>query len=475
MAGQRQPVQFAPESQLQTLSRIAPGINALRGVQQQQQTQQQEMQRMMQRSAALDEMRRAIQDEDLGKYAQALINSGDQDLMQKGAQLQMADLQDKQFRRQYGGLTSNLTPEGMAELSGAGQKGLGLAKELGNYVVRPQPFAVGKNVYVPGQGFEPPPAAPDVAPQPQVLRRGDILVDPTTGERVASNVAQNALMAGAAPGAAPSAAPATQADGRSRYLQARGFEVGPDGAVRPIPGGPADPETIRRQTEARRASGAGAGIGVPVAGKPMSESDLARRRDAVAKEYRNAGTALQNLQETLNSAQQVRTAPGLERATGYSGKYLPSFPGGPAAQAETRLENLRGKITAMGKATAAMSGAIGSIANQEWKILADQIAVIDPVKGVEPMLEQIDSLEKQALAAMGRIKDAYEKQYGEDFERFPQFRELPMPAQGAGLNAPRTPPPARPAAPGRMPAQGGLTPAEQAELDALRRRFGRQQ
>jgi hypothetical protein len=207
----------------------------------------------------------------------------------------------------------------------------------------------------------------------------------------------------------------------------------------------------------------------------MSESELARRRDAVAKEYRNAGTALQNLQETLNSAQQVRTASGLERATGFSGAYLPSFPGGAAAQAQTRLENLRGKITAMGKATAAMSGAIGSIANQEWKILADQIAVIDPVKGVGPMLEQIDSLEKQARSAMGRIKDAYEKQYGEDFERFPQFRELPMPAQGAGLNAPITPPPARPTAPGRVPAQGGLTPAEQAELDALRRRFGRQQ
>jgi len=36
MAAQRQPMQFAPESQLQTLSRIAPGINALRGIQQQQ-------------------------------------------------------------------------------------------------------------------------------------------------------------------------------------------------------------------------------------------------------------------------------------------------------------------------------------------------------------------------------------------------------------------------------------------------------
>lgn len=454
MAGQRQPMQFAPESQLQTLSRIAPGINALRGVQQQQQTQQQEMQRMMQRSAALDEMRRAIQDEDLGKYAQALINSGDQYLMQKGAQLQMVYLQDKQFRRQYGGLTSNLTPEGMAELAGAGQKGLGLAKELGNYVVRPQPFAVGKNVYVPGQGFVAPPSAPDVAPQPQVLRRGDILVDPTTGERVASNVAQNALMAGAAPGAAPSAAPTAQADLRARYLQARGYEIGPDGEVTYIRGGPQDPAVVQRLAEARRASGAA--TGAPAAGKPMSESELARRRDAVAKEYRNAGTALQNLQDTLNSAQLVRTAPGLERATGFSGAYLPSFPGGAAAQAQTRLENLRGKITAMGKATAAMSGAIGSIANQEWKILADQIAVIDPVKGAGPMLEQIASLEQQARSAMERIKDAYEKQYGEDFERFPQFRNLPMPAQGAGLNAPTTQPPARPAA---GPRGSSTTPA----------------
>lgn len=453
MAGQRQPMQFAPESQLQTLSRIAPGINALRGVQQQQQTQQQEMQRMMQRSAALDEMRRAIQDEDLGKYAQALINSGDQELMQKGAQLQMADLQDKQFRRQYGALTSNLTPEGMAELAGAGQKGLGLAKELGTYVVKPQPFAVGKNVYVPGQGFVAPPSAPDVAPQPQVLRRGDILVDPTTGERVASNVVQNALMAGAAPAAGMSV------DQRTRMLSARGYEE-VDGKVRPIPGGPADPEVIRRQAEARRASGAGAGTsaatGAPAAGKPMSESELARRRDAVAKEYRNAGTALQNLQDTLNSAELVRTAPGLARATGFTGAYLPSFTGGAAAQAQTRLENLRGKITAMGKATAAMSGAIGSIANQEWKILADQIAVIDPVKGAGPMLEQIASLEQQARSAMERIKDAYEKQYGEDFERFPQFRNLPMPAQGAGLNAPTTQPPARPAA---GPRGSSTTPA----------------
>ena len=452
LAAQQPALQFQPETRLESLGKIAPAINAMRQMQAQQQTQQREMQAAMRRSAALDEMRLAMQDEDLGKYAQALMNSGDEALMQKGAQLQMADLQDKQFRRQFGGMTGNLTPEGMAALAGAGEKGLKLSQELGRYVPGAQPIAVGRNVYVPGQGFQTPPETAEAPIRPQVLRGGDVLVNPQTGEQIAANAL--------APRAAPAAG--MSADQKTRMLNARGYEE-VDGKVRPIPGGFADPEIIRRQAEARRASGAagaGAGIGAatgaPTAGRPMSESELARRRDAVAKEYRNAGTALQNLQETLNSAQQVRTAPGLERATGFSGAYLPSFTGGAAAQAQTRLENLRGKITAMGKATAAMSGAIGSIANQEWKILADQIAVIDPVKGAGPMLEQIASLEEQARAAMGRIKDAYEKQFGEDFERFPQFRELRMPAQGSGLGAPRT---SSSSAPAAAPRASSAAPA----------------
>ena len=233
---------------------------------------------------------------------------------------------------------------------------------------------------------------------------------------------------------------------------------------------------VQRRSRIATATRAPAAATAPQAGaRPLSEADINKRRDAVAKEYRNAGTALQNLAETLASAEQVRKAPGLERATGFTGAYLPSFPGGSAAQAQTRLDNLRGKITAMGKATAAMSGAIGSIANQEWKILADQIAVIDPVKGAGPMLEQIASLEQQARVSMERIKDAYEKQFGEDFERFPQFRDLPMPARGGGINVQRDAAPRPAATTNRPPAQGNLTPAEKAELDALRRRFGRQQ
>jgi hypothetical protein len=156
----------------------------------------------------------------------------------------------------------------------------------------------------------------------------------------------------------------------------------------------------------------------------LTPSQLIKRRDTIAEEYKSASNALQVTQDVLDSATQVKESEGLSRATGFTGTMLPSFPGGQAAFAETRLKNLKGKVTALGKAAAASTGSIGQIANQEWKILADQIAAIEEIKGAEPLLEQIGLLEAQAQGAMRRIKDAYQKQFGEDFERFPQFSTL---------------------------------------------------
>ncbi len=205
----------------------------------------------------------------------------------------------------------------------------------------------------------------------------------------------------------------------------------------------------------------------PVA-KPLTAAQEATRRDKLGKEFKSASSALQTTQDVLDSIAAVKNSEGLSRATGFTGTMLPSFPEGQAAQAETRLANLKGKVTALGKAAAAASGAIGSIANQEWKILADQIAAIEPVKGAGPLLEQIGLVEAQALGAMERIQDAYNRQFGEDFERFPQFRDLPPPKstqpKGRKSGGAVTPAGAAPA-----PATGALSPAEQAELEQLRK------
>lgn len=202
-----------------------------------------------------------------------------------------------------------------------------------------------------------------------------------------------------------------------------GYRFTPTGDLEPIPGGPA-----ARAAEV----------------KPLTPAQEIKRRDTLGKEFKIAQGALQTTQDVLDSIAFVKSEPGLSRATGFTGM-LPSFSEGKAASAETRLANLRGKITALGKAAAASTGAIGSIANQEWKILADQIAAIDPVKGTGPLLGQLDLVEEQAKGALTRIQEAYQRQFGEDFERFPQFSTLPPPKSsfksGGGAK------PAAPAAP----------------------------
>jgi hypothetical protein len=198
-------------------------------------------------------------------------------------------------------------------------------------------------------------------------------------------------------------------------------------------------------------------------GKPMTQVQAAARRDKLGKEFKTAQSALQTTQDVLDSINFVKAEPGLSRATGFIGTLLPSIPEGQAASAETRLKNLEGKITALGKAQAASTGAIGSIANQEWKILADQIAAIDRTKGTGPLLTQLELVEAQAQGALERIRDGYQRQFGEDFEQFPQFADLPAPKTSF---KPRTPAGGKPAA-----ASGGLSPAEQAELDQLRKQF----
>jgi hypothetical protein len=193
-----------------------------------------------------------------------------------------------------------------------------------------------------------------------------------------------------------------------------GYRFTPSGDLEPIPGGPA----------ARAAEP-----------KPLTPAQEVKRRDTLGKEFKSATAALQTTQDVLDSISFVKSEPGLSRATGYTGM-LPSFSEGAAASAETRLANLKGKITALGKAAAASTGAIGSIANQEWKILSDQIAAIDPVKGAGPLLKQLELVETQAQGAMARIRDAYGRQFGEDFERFPQFSDLPAPQSSFKPRAP---------------------------------------
>jgi hypothetical protein len=194
--------------------------------------------------------------------------------------------------------------------------------------------------------------------------------------------------------------------------------------------------------------GGGAGGGTrESAPKPMTPMQSAKRRDQLGKEFKSAQNALQTTQDVLDSIAFVKAEPGLSRATGFIGTMLPSIPEGDAASAEVRLKNLEGKVTALGKAQASATGSIGSIATQEWQVLRDQIAAIDRSKGTGPLLSQLDLVEAQAQGALERMKDAYQRQFGEDFEQFPQFADLPAPKSSFKARAPA----------GGKPAAGSAT------------------
>jgi len=178
----------------------------------------------------------------------------------------------------------------------------------------------------------------------------------------------------------------------------------------------------------------------PVAGELTAAQKVKLRSDASGAQTA-ANTNLDAIADLGKAINDLRSSPGLSAATGVTGVYLPSFTEGEAAQAEVRLEALRGKITAFGKAAASQSGAIGSIANQEWKILADQVAAINPVKGKKPLLEQLSNLESAMARTSKRIQEAYADLYGEE-ENLPAslraLRAAPS-ATPASTAAPTTP------------------------------------
>jgi hypothetical protein len=298
--------------------------------------------------------------------------------------------------------------------------------------------------------------------RPITVSRGQVVIDPRTGQQIFAAPETTTLSDRFVPVGrlvfdrqtqqyiSPTQAQLAQSQERGNAAPARaplGYRFTQSGDLEPIPGGPA----------ARVSEGAGA-----AQPRPLTPVQEAARRDKLGKEFKSAQAALQTTQDVLDSIAFVKSEPGLGRATGFTGM-LPSIPEGAAASAETRLANLRGKITALGKAQAAATGAIGSIANQEWQILRDQIAAIDPVKGKGPLLQQIELVELQAQGAMGRIRDAYQRQFGEDFERFPQFSDLPQPSSSFKPRAPAS---------NAAPAAPALTPQEQSELQQLRQRFG---
>jgi len=158
--------------------------------------------------------------------------------------------------------------------------------------------------------------------------------------------------------------------------------------------------------------------------KPLTPVQEAKLRDNITKDFRSAQATINQMlapdSGIIASVNAVRrlSPEQKEAITGFSG-YLPSIL--PSSRsADTALKNLKGKVTEMGKSAASLSGAIGQMAVQEWKIVSDMIANLD-VTGMEPadLDNQLDIIESTARRAAQITRDSYENQYAEEFARYP--------------------------------------------------------
>lgn len=160
--------------------------------------------------------------------------------------------------------------------------------------------------------------------------------------------------------------------------------------------------------------------------KPYNASLEQRTTALDQKSVENASKDMQTLEETAAKLNELKQASstlsqhkGLEGISGVSG-YLPSLPAGEAAQAQNAKEALDAKMTALGKVASAASGAIGSMATQEWKILKDQVDVIDPVKlGAKGTQQKLKELNQYADTTLSRLTNQYEREHAPAIARFP--------------------------------------------------------
>lgn len=215
--------------------------------------------------------------------------------------------------------------------------------------------------------------------------------------------------------------------------------------------------------------GAGAGGGTRAAapaapaapvGKPMTQLQQQSQRKLMAADKTSVKASqsvvgeLEKLTDELvgNPEKGIPPDRGLSGITGFQA-LIPSMPKSDARKAQQKLETMKGKVMAFGRQLASLEGKLGNMAVQEWKFVSDSIQALDPAAGNLDV--QLRDIVRQAKNFANTVQERYDLTYegGED-----------MPS--AAPNRPSAPAPA-------AGASGGLSPAEQAELDQLRARFGK--
>ena len=154
----------------------------------------------------------------------------------------------------------------------------------------------------------------------------------------------------------------------------------------------------------------------------------------------------------------LRDHPGLSEITGIAAGRMPGITAsGRAAQALYDKVVAKGGFQALQdlRDASKTGGALGNVSNQEGKQLVSSFSAIDRRQDAADVRSALDQAIGDVQGARTRLREAYDMTYS---------------YKGSDAPTPRSPG----AAPAATPAAGGkLSPTEQTELDALRKRFGK--
>jgi hypothetical protein len=183
--------------------------------------------------------------------------------------------------------------------------------------------------------------------------------------------------------------------------------------ARPMPseGGVLAPTRVAART--RRSATAEDGESPPPAAapKPLTQPQELKMRTEIGEARAEANESLAVVQSVLDAINDLRSVPDKdkERVLGLTGEYIPNVTGA-AKLAQTKLNDIKGQVTAMAKAAA---GSIGSMAVQEWEILANQIATLQAKNlDAKTLNEQLDIIESRAKGLLKRTQKNYNDTYG---------------------------------------------------------------
>jgi hypothetical protein len=167
----------------------------------------------------------------------------------------------------------------------------------------------------------------------------------------------------------------------------------------------------RRRPAAAGEDGETPAPATPAAPKPLTQLQDLKMRTDIGEARAEANESLATVQSVLDAVNDLRSVPDKdkERVLGITGEYTPNFTGA-AKTAQTKLNDIKGQVTAMAKAAA---GSIGSMAVQEWDILANQIATLQAKNlDARTLNEQLNIIEHRAKGLLKRTQKNYNDVYG---------------------------------------------------------------